>query len=177
MPQVRFRDAGWGDLEPATPQAVSIQLCATRLTSNDAPADAIGLLSAAERERAGRLVAPAHRAAFIAGRAFLRRVLASHARTGPGEIVFETGASGKPRLAPGQAAPAIEFSFSRTRGLALVGVTTGAPIGVDVEQVRAFDDFMDVARRFFAPGEHRALSRLSEAERLRAFFECWTRKE
>jgi 4'-phosphopantetheinyl transferase len=177
MPQVRFTDAGWDDLGRTTLRPESIQLYATRLPAGAPAADAIALLSAAERERAGRLVAPAHRGAFIAGRAFLRRVLACHARVAPGEIVFETGASGKPRLGAGQASGAIAFSFSRTRGLALVGVTAGAPFGVDVEEVRAFDDFLAVARRFFAPGEHRALCRLPPPARLRGFFECWTRKE
>jgi 4'-phosphopantetheinyl transferase len=177
MPQLRFRDAGWDDLERATLQAGSIELCATRLPAGAPAADAIAILSAAERERAERLVTPVHQGAFIAGRAFLRRVLACYARVAPGEIVFETGASGKPRLGRSQASGAIEFSFSRTRGLALVGVTTGAPLGVDVEQVRAFDDFEGVARRFFAPGEHRALCRLPPPARLCGFFECWTRKE
>ena len=177
MPHVRFRDAGWDDLERTTLKAGSVQLLATRLPAGAPAADAIALLSAAERERAGRLVAPVHQGAFIAGRAFLRRVLACYARVAPGEIVFETGTSGKPRLGAGQASGAIAFSFSRTRGLALVGVTAGAPLGVDVEQVRAFDDFQGVARRFFAPGEHRALGRLPPRSRLRGFFECWTRKE
>jgi 4'-phosphopantetheinyl transferase len=176
MPQVRFRDAGWDDLERTTLKAGSIELCATRLPAGAPATDAIALLSAAERERAGRLVAPAHRGAFIAGRAFLRRVLACYARVAPGEIVFETEASGKPRLGGSQASAAIAFSFSRTRGLALVGITAGAPLGVDVEAVRAFD-FEAVARRFFAPGEHRALCRLPAPARLRGFFECWTRKE
>jgi len=98
MPQLRFRDAGWDDLERATLQAGSIELCATRLPAGAPAADAIAILSAAERERAERLVTPVHQGAFIAGRAFLRRVLACYARVAPGEIVFETGASGKPRL-------------------------------------------------------------------------------
>lgn len=177
MPQVRFTDAGWDDLERTTLKAGSVQLCATRLPAGAPAADAIAVLSAPERERAGRLVAPAHQGAFIVGRAFLRRVLARYARVAPGEIVFETGASSKPRLGAGQGSGAIGFSFSRTRGLALVGVTAGAPLGVDVEQVRAFDDFEGVARRFFAPGEHRAIGRLPPPARLRGFFECWTRKE
>ncbi len=178
MPQVRFSDAGWDDLGRTTLKAGSIELCATRLPADaSASADAIALLSAAERERAGRLVAPAHQGAFIAGRAFLRRVLACYAQVAPGEIVFETEASGKPRLGASQAPGAIAFSFSRTGGLALVGITAGAPLGVDVEEVRAFDDFEGVARRLFAPGEHRALCRLPAPARLRGFFECWTRKE
>ena len=154
-----------------------IRLYATRLPAGAPAADAIALLSAAERERAGRLVAPVHQGAFIAG----RRSCAASSPATRGSPPARSSSRSKPSAsrasAPGQASGAIAFSFSRTRGLALVGVTAGAPLGVDVEQIRAFDDFEGVARRFFAPGEHRALGRLPPPARLRGFFECWTRKE
>ncbi len=35
----------------------------------------------------------------------------------------------------------------------------------------------DLAQRFFAPGEVQALRMVPEADRLPAFFRCWTRKE
>ena len=61
--------------------------------------------------------------------------------------------------------------------MVLIGVTTFAPIGVDVERLRAIPDADDVAARFFAPGELRALRCLPRDDRIRGFLNCWTRKE
>ena len=60
---------------------------------------------------------------------------------------------------------------------ALVGVTRGRAIGVDVEVVRPSVDIDLVARRQFAPGEVSRLFNVSGAERTAVFYTCWTRKE
>jgi 4'-phosphopantetheinyl transferase len=59
----------------------------------------------------------------------------------------------------------------------VVAVAHGLEVGVDLERVRPLADAAAIAERFFAPRETAALLALPEAERERAFFACWTRKE
>jgi 4'-phosphopantetheinyl transferase len=137
--------------------------------------EAAGLLSGDEAERAARFVFALHRARWIAARAFLRRVLAARAGCGPRELRFVAGPGGKPALAHPAGEP--RFSLSHAEGYAACAVTSGHEVGMDLEVVRPVQDFDAVAARFFSPRETDDLRALPKAERLRGFFECWTRKE
>jgi 4'-phosphopantetheinyl transferase len=48
---------------------------------------------------------------------------------------------------------------------------------VDLEKIRPTIEAQAIAHRFFSEREFQALVALPEAEQLRAFFACWTRKE
>ena len=61
--------------------------------------------------------------------------------------------------------------------VALIAVTTGRPVGVDVERVTPLDDAFDVAEICFAPAERRALHAVPAGQVSDTFFNCWTRKE
>jgi 4'-phosphopantetheinyl transferase len=130
------------------------------------------LLSPAERERADRLVQPAHRIAFIAARAGLRRVLGALAGDDPADLDLRIAPGGKPWLAGVD--PPLQFSLSHAGGLAAVAVA-GFPLGLDIERLRPID--LALADRFFAAAEAAELARLPPAVRERGFFQAWTRKE
>ncbi|MEP7054476.1 MAG: 4'-phosphopantetheinyl transferase superfamily protein [Actinomycetota bacterium] len=132
------------------------------------------LLSLDEVERARRFRFDVHRRRYVAGRAAVRRTLASVVAADPSELVFDYGEHGRPDLA---GHPLISFNLSNSESVGLLVVSAAGRVGVDVEVVRP--DFADlrVADRFFAPGEIRRLRALPMAERDHAFFRCWTRKE
>ena len=50
-------------------------------------------------------------------------------------------------------------------------------MGIDIEALRPVPEAENIAARFFAPGEIEAFRLVAPAERERAFFSCWTRKE
>ena len=58
-----------------------------------------------------------------------------------------------------------------------IGICIGSDSNVRIDPLEELRELEGVARRLFAPGEHRALCRLPAPARLRGFFECWTRKE
>ncbi|PID94064.1 MAG: hypothetical protein CSA95_04715 [Bacteroidetes bacterium] len=57
----------------------------------------------------------------------------------------------------------------------VVVATSDAPLGVDVERVKAAP--LAVARRFFSPEEIQLLSTAEDAHRDRLFYQLWTAKE
>ncbi len=135
------------------------------------------LLSADERARASRFVAPLHRRRFMIGRAALRQILAARLATRPDALRFSYGHAGKPALAAQSGAARLGFNLSHCEGLMLCAVADDRMLGVDVERMRPESDVMALAQRYFSPREQTMLAQLDVAERARGFIACWTRKE
>jgi 4'-phosphopantetheinyl transferase len=131
------------------------------------------LLSPDERGRATRFHFDRHRRSFIAARGFLRHVLARYLKRTPDELAFTYGSRGKPNLA----AEDLRFNLSHSGDCAVLAVTRGREVGIDLEKIRPRVNLEGVARRFFAPAEVEALDSVAPGEKELAFFNCWTRKE
>jgi 4'-phosphopantetheinyl transferase len=83
----------------------------------------------------------------------------------------------KPSLAPPHDGSGVNFNISHSGGIALLAFARRREVGVDVEQIRRDSDLQAIARRFFSANEQTQLARLTDDERVDAFFRCWTRKE
>lgn len=139
----------------------------------DEPCDE-SLLDAEERARAARFVFDRHRRRFVVAHAWMRAVLGRCLDRPPTSLRFVAGSHGKPSLVD----PPIDirFNLSHAGERALLAVGLAREIGVDVEKERPIET-LDLAKRFFAAGEHAYLRALPEDEQHAAFFRCWTRKE
>lgn len=105
------------------------------------------LLCPAELARAARIV-PAHkRFLWARSRGMLRALLGRYLDRDPLDLRFALGPHGKPTLSFGgstrpeptrpEATGDLRFNLSHSGGLALVAVTVGREVGVDVECARA----------------------------------------
>jgi 4'-phosphopantetheinyl transferase len=133
-------------------------------------------LSATELARARRFRFAIDRERFILRRGLLRAVLARYLGLPPETLEYRLTPHGKPEVA-GMRPLDLRFNLSHSAGLALIAVTEGREVGVDVERVVSQRADEGVARRFFAPGEVAELRRFEGHEWMEAFFRCWTRKE
>ena len=131
------------------------------------------MLSPAERARAERFVREADRWRFVISHGALRSILGDYLGLPAAALVFGSLGSGKPFLV---SAPEVHFNLSHSAEFAVVAVAR-TPVGIDIEQIHPFEDESDIASRSFSTAECDALKSLTEAERLSAFFRCWTRKE
>lgn len=134
-------------------------------------------LSSDERARAQAFRSQDHQRRYLVARGALRDVLGRTLGRPPGLIRFVYTQHGRPELARDRSTVDISFNVSHSHELALIGVTVGARIGVDVERVRPLTDLDALIARFFSAEEAADLSGLSPHDRLEAFFACWTRKE
>jgi 4'-phosphopantetheinyl transferase len=145
----------------------------------DRPADEVArlheTLAADERARAARFHFAEHRRRFTVARGRLRAVLAGYLGCRPEQVGFRYGPHGKPELAAD--AGELRFNLAHSDEGALLGVTRGRDVGVDLERVRTVKDLEQLARRYFAAAEVADLEALPAAERAWAFFRCWTGKE
>jgi 4'-phosphopantetheinyl transferase len=129
-----------------------------------------------ERTRAASFSLPHLQVRYVAGRGALRCILASYLGCTPAGVKLSYTAFGKPFLCD-EAEHGLRFNLSHSQDQALLAVTRGRVIGVDIEQVRPDFATEEIAQRFFSERECQELQALPSAERTTAFFRCWTRKE
>ena len=134
-----------------------------------------GTLTEAELARSASFKFDRDRARFVAARGQLRMLLARYLDANARDIVLMEGSHGKPRLAVGPGW--LRFNLSHSDGVAVYAVARDREVGVDVERIRPDFPFDEVACHYFSPRERADLASLPEANRLRAAFDCWARKE
>jgi 4'-phosphopantetheinyl transferase len=115
------------------------------------------------------------RAATVPTDQALRRVLSLYLGETPEEIELAEGGLGKPRLA---AEPErLGFNLSHSGELALVAVTRGREVGIDVEREKPRRDLVALAERALPAADAAAVRAAAEDERTGLFYGLWTRHE
>ena len=159
----------WADPDQAHVWRVDLDLEAGRLAALER------FLSPEEHARAARFRSPGDRRRFVAARGSLRAISRSTLRVEPrsGQLRLHAGGEADPGRRP-------DFSTSicptRTRWPCSPS-PPAAPSGIDVERLRTDFEPEPLAKRFSAPSECEALSRVPPAERPQAFLRLWTLKE
>ena len=82
----------------------------------------------------------------------------STVRAAPAALQFVTGSHGKPRLAGAGVGAAcdLQFNLSHSHTQALLAVTRGREVGVDLEYMRAEVDCAGIVASHFSPAEQAA---------------------
>ena len=134
------------------------------------------LLNKEEKKRAERLLDNEKARGFIAARGRLRQVLGRYLHLSPGEVQFSYNPNGKPEL-QGNEKMGLHFNLSHSGSWALLALTKGLQVGVDLEWIDADADYEKIAAQFFSSAEKEVLLKFSEARRRRGFYRIWTKKE
>lgn len=134
----------------------------------------VGTISAAEAAKACGYRTESLRQHYRRARAALRHLLAQRTGVDAAAIELVTGRYGKPELAGG----ACQFNLSHSGQRALIGLTSGDPIGVDLEMAAGGSpDLADLIEMVCHPDERAHMARLPEEGRAALFYRLWTRKE
>lgn len=135
------------------------------------------LLAADEIERADRFYFARDRKRFTVARGAMREILSRYTGAGAVDLRFSYGPKGKPELSVDMKQTGIKFNLSHSQEVALLAVTRGLNVGIDVEWIKADFATDDIAEQFFSAAEVQTLRSLPVSQRVEAFFSCWTRKE
>ena len=131
-----------------------------------------------EQHRAARLIREEDRQRYVLAHGGLRAVLSRYLRIGPDVVSLCRSEAGKPSLTRelrGQ--PAITFNMSHAHGRALIAVSKGQEVGVDLERIRPDVEVAKLSERYFAPSEHATIMQSTHEERAARFFRYWVSKE
>lgn len=160
--------------EPPPPAAHAVDLWLVNL--DHVSPSVIDTLHEEERRRADRFVFARDAQHFVAARGCLRRILAMYLACTPAEIAFEVGPWGKPAIKRRDDAH-LAFNLAHSGGHALIAIGRTESLGVDLEQMRAIDDWRSLVTSVFTPREAQTVLTIGESAQMDAFFACWTRKE
>lgn len=137
-----------------------------------------GLLDEVEQGRYANYRREADKRRFLTGRALIRGVVATELGIPASEVVLDSSCfdCGKPHGKPSVVGSTLEVSISHSGDWVVLAMTEGAPVGVDVEEVR--DAEVDgLAGICFSAGELATFKAVPEEDRRGAFFTYWARKE
>lgn len=138
----------------------------------------VGLLSAAERERANRRLPEVRRRA-IASRGRLRQLLGRLLKVPAAQVELTTGPQGKPTLA-GSLRGLLEFNVSHSGDEGLIAVTRSGPVGIDLEitkPTQTADWAGLMAGTILAEAELARWQQLPAVEAAAAVLDAWVAKE
>jgi 4'-phosphopantetheinyl transferase len=111
-------------------------------------------------------------------RFYLRLLLGAYLDIPGRDVRISRRMKGRPELDASQSAGQLNFNVARSGDCYLVGINSGATIGVDLEvATRRAGKPMALARRYFSEIEIEALSALQGDALHRAFMHAWACKE
>ena len=135
------------------------------------------ILTRAELDRAERFHFARDGARFVVAHGLLRVILSRYLDSRPESIWFRYGPNGKPALAANSDGDDIRFNLAHCDNLAVVAISQGGELGVDIERIRPELPVAEIAEHYFSAWEAAALQALPATERCDSFFRCWTGKE
>src|SRR5262245_17588354 len=171
-------DRGW--CSPGPRVLPSNEVHVWRISLDDPAALAVcqeSWLTPEERQRADRFRFPRDRQRFVVRRGIARVILSRYLDLEPRHVRFRYLANGKPVLAEEMGGSDFTFNWSHSDGMALYAVARGRMVGVDLERRRPDVECLQIAERFFAPGEVATLRALAGDLQRNVFFTLWTCKE
>ena len=146
----------------------------------DVPADVAAayreVLDEGERARAAAFLNPRDRQRFTVAHGALRILAGRELKTRPGALTWAPGRHGKPELTPPWSG--LHTSLSHSQDMVAAAVSTGRPVGIDIQHLVPGLDVAALSARFFPPDEagYVAAGRDASAREDR-FARLWARKE
>jgi 4'-phosphopantetheinyl transferase len=134
----------------------------------------LSCLTPEELSRANRRKLPRARHEFILGRGALRILLSAASGMEPQAVPLIAGPNEKPELPN----TSLAFNVTHSAGVILIALRRNGTIGIDLEHINPTMHFAEVAASIFTPAENQHLTSIADpAQRRRAFYQLWTRKE
>jgi 4'-phosphopantetheinyl transferase len=135
------------------------------------------VLSEKEKERASRFVREIDKTHYILRTGILKKLITRYSGLQPENLQLSYGPYGKPTLDHAINVAHLCFNMSESSGHALYAFTQNREIGVDIEQIRDIPEMEHIVRLHFSEAERAVFASLLAQEKIKSFFNVWTRKE
>ena len=181
--QVLSQPLDWQDAHLRTPPKLSegeVHLWYINLDLNEEQKEVtLALLSERQKDRYQRRYNQELKDSYLAGRYYLRTLLASYSNLPEKDIAFQYSRLNKPALLKNP--KEIEFNFTDTfcsgRAVGLFAIGKNRQLGVDIEAVSRTAQFKAIAEKRFCESELAYASNSNGDVDHQKFLEIWTRKE
>lgn len=156
---------------------VSIGECVLDSDVDIALGEAETLLDQGERARAAGFVFTHDRDAFVRSHGYLRKQLGAFLQVAPGKVPIIAEDGKKPFVLGHE----VDFSLSHSGSHAVVAISRGGEIGIDLEvldkAVPLGDELDGLASMVLTDEEQHAIAAAAPEHRVRLFLSYWTAKE
>jgi 4'-phosphopantetheinyl transferase len=160
------------------PKAYEVQCWQVDLSPAAGLGCLLDILDDAETERLSRLGSADLRERWRNARTALRHLLGAYLRIDPRAVPLRIAAKGKPFVADSDGKPSdLEFNLSHSGDIMILGVTSGRPLGIDLEAIRPVPEADRIVDSHFSALERQSYYLLELDQREQGFFNAWTRKE
>lgn len=130
--------------------------------------------SPAEQERASRFRFERDAQRYRAAHATMRQLLSAALHQAAADLHWCVDQHGKPRLTDH---PGWHFNLSHSADWALLALSQGAAVGVDLEWCKTLGEADALMAQHFTAGERAACEAAPQRERTALFYRIWSRKE
>ncbi|MES2048356.1 MAG: 4'-phosphopantetheinyl transferase superfamily protein [Pseudomonadota bacterium] len=134
-------------------------------------------LNADEVVRYQKFIRPERQRQFLIGRILLRLALAKLLQIESDKIELSERVGHAPVLISPASALAPGFSLSHSGPWIACAVSSNAVLGLDIEVLDHFRNFLALSEHAFDVAEQKSLAALPDIERAAAFYELWSHKE
>jgi 4'-phosphopantetheinyl transferase len=163
---------------PASVADLNVWICALDEVAAPELARMEQSLSEDEIRKADRFSFKLHRNRYIACRGILRDLIGAELDLTPDKVQFEYGPHGKPRLDSRCLRDLeLEFNVTHCEAVAAIAISSGPPVGVDLEDSSRNLDYREIGSQMFSRVDGEWFSRLPESEYREYFYRCWTARE
>lgn len=135
------------------------------------------LPSEQENKQAARLTQPELLQCYLKTRWAMRDILAHYLDTAPEQVQLRYAKLGKPELIPTVHTRDLRFNLTHSGDGALLAVTEGTEVGIDMEKICHKPRPLRLAKRYFSEAVVSQLAQLSAAEQQVALLKLWTQYE
>jgi len=135
------------------------------------------LPSTEETKQAARFTHPELHQCYLKTRWAMRDILGHYLCVAPDQVQLRYAELGKPELIPDAHELDIRFNLTHSGDGALLAVTLGTEVGIDMEKVNQKPRPVRLAKRYFTEAVVKQLAELSEAEQQPALLKLWTQYE
>lgn len=132
------------------------------------------VLSDEEMERINQFQLCVDKIRCAAGKIITRLLLAQYLEVDNRIIVIKYGKYGRPFHYTIKGKRSVQFSISHSGNVLLIAFSHLAHIGIDIEQIKSFSEYRDIAKFFFTEEEYIVVD---ESKSLEVFYQYWTAKE
>jgi 4'-phosphopantetheinyl transferase len=134
------------------------------------------VLDEGERARAAAFRSPRDQQRFTVAHGALRILAGRELATAPATLAWTPGRYGKPGLTPPWSG--VHTSLSHSADMIAAAISTGRPVGVDIQHLVPGLEVAGLSARFFPPDEARYVAAGRDADtRADRFAHLWARKE
>ena len=133
-----------------------------------------GILDFSEREKVAAYLRNEDKMRYMTGKVISKQIISQYLGIKEQDVKFTANTYGKPQISSSLNKKGLQFNIAHSGDVVLFAFAFDVKVGVDVEYIKEFPNYMELAEKSFSEAEYLYIEK---SRSLIAFYEVWTSKE